>query len=510
LQPPARTPRAVARPARLRYKSSGRQSPVNIPAAGAMNNWFDHILFQIRTRAEQPAIVMEDRAVTYGMLGAGIERCARRIAGLGIARGEPAALLVQNPLRHLTLALALHRIGIPSLSLEHNQAGIAEIKLATVLGDAAARGLVKPGARVIEVTDEWFSQEPPAGAALPEPFAGSQQVCRLSLTSGTTGAPKILSHTVADVGSRAMSFIGLDWRVVLCMLGLSTNFGFTTDCAALAYGRTLCLAESPYQAIRMIELFSIDFILLSTEQLLALTRVARKTNAGLSSLRNVWIGGEIPTRALLESASLHVCKDILNRYGASELGLIARSTARELLANPGLAGHVVPGIEVSIVDPAGNRCPPGRPGFVMARRTGDGADKAPWSDLGDVGWIAPDGQLFVIGRTSDLGPPGAAGAWTPQASPVHEIEHLLRLEWDVTDAAAVLVEDAQSGARPQAWVGVVDNRGADAARLEAIARARGIDCAVRLVELKAIPRGLNGKVIRGQLKAAIEAATAGR
>ena len=42
-----------------------------------------------------------------------------------------------------------------------------------------------------------------------------------------------------------------------------------------------------------------------------------------------------------------------------------------------------------------------------------------------------------------------------------------------------------------------------------VLRARGIDNSIRLLDLKAIPRGANGKVNRAQLKAVMLAATAG-
>ena len=119
-----------------------------------MNNWFDHILFNIRTLADQPAIVMEDRVATYGMLGAGLERCARRIAGLNIRPGVPVAILMRNPLRHLILTFALFRLGIPSISLEHSQAGLKTLELPLVLGDGDARNAVGFGRHVVDVTDE--------------------------------------------------------------------------------------------------------------------------------------------------------------------------------------------------------------------------------------------------------------------------------------------------------------------------------------------------------------------
>jgi hypothetical protein len=134
------------------------------------------------------------------------------------------------------------------------------------------------------------------------------------------------------------------------MPGLSSNWGFTTACAVLATGRTLCFAESPLQAIRMIELFAIDFVMASTEQLLVLTRVARKSGAHLQSLRTIWIGGTVPSRALLEAAMIYLCRNILCRYAASEIGLMAQATAAEVLASPGLVGHIVPGVDIALFD----------------------------------------------------------------------------------------------------------------------------------------------------------------
>jgi hypothetical protein len=93
-----------------------------------------------------------------------------------------------------------------------------------------------------------------------------------------------------------------------------------------------------------------------------------------------------------------------------------------------------------------------------------------------------------------------------RVSPVHEVEHLLRLEWDATDAAAVLVEDG-AGEQPQIWIGIVDNKGASAEKIAAAARLRGIGYVIRLFDLTAIPRGANGKVNRPQLKTLLLAAT---
>jgi acyl-CoA synthetase (AMP-forming)/AMP-acid ligase II len=136
-----------------------------------MNNWFDYIMLHARAQPEKPAMVMEDRVVTYGMLRAAIERCAHRIVALNIAPDGPVAVLVKNPIRHFTLGLALFRVGIEAVSLEHSQSGIKDLKFTAVLGDNGAASLIDPDNRFIEVPDAWFSQDVPAPGELPNSFS---------------------------------------------------------------------------------------------------------------------------------------------------------------------------------------------------------------------------------------------------------------------------------------------------------------------------------------------------
>jgi acyl-coenzyme A synthetase/AMP-(fatty) acid ligase len=470
-----------------------------------MRTWFEHILFQTRAQPQKPALVMEDRVVTYGMLGAGIDRCARRIAMARIDPSGPVAVRVSNPIRHLTLCLALFRAGLASVSLEQDQTGVTGLTFAAELRDGETTGPIGPGSRHIDVTDDWFASDVPLDNVPLAGFRDATQTCRFSLTSGSTGTPNRVPHTVDGIGQRILEkllgCIDASRTAVLCMPGLSTILGFSTSCAALTAGRTLCFAEFPLQAVRMIELFSVDVVMAATEQLLALTRATRTSGAQLRSLRTAWVTGGTPTRPLLEAAMIYVCKDIFCRYGVSEVGLVAVTTGRELLAQPTLVGHVVPGVEIGIFDPHGNPCATGAVGIIKRRRDAEPAHDAPrdpWITLGDRGWITPDGQLHIVGRTSDTARAGR------ELSPVHEAEHVLRLEWDVTDAAAVLVDE---GGRPDIWIGVVDGVDISVEALTAMLRRRGIDHPIRLFRLPAIPRSVNGKVNRDQLKALMLAST---
>lgn len=471
-----------------------------------MNHWFEHILYNTRSQPETPAIVLEDRVVTYRMLGSAIENCARRILALEIEKDGLVAVCNANPIRHFTLCLALHRIGVCSMSLEHAQPGIAALTFSAILGDVATRPKVDSGSRFIEVSDDWFGPETMQGSDLPVGFSDPREVCHYALTSGSTGAPKSFGCTIEYVGRHVPRAIIYNCTHVLCMVGLSSGWGYLIACATLATGKTLCFATTPYQSVRMIELFSIDFLIASFDQLVAITRVARKLSAQMGSLRTVVAAGSVPSRALLEAAAAHVCKNIICRYGTTEIGLVADAFANEVLGNPGLIGRVVPDIELAVFDPQGNRLSANQRGFVKGRIKSwigdlppERENEYPWVDVGDVGWVTDDNLFYIIGRTADIGSLRIA-APAKQVSPIYEVEHLVKLEWDTTDAAAVLVE---SGVEPEIWVATVGCKDANVAKLEMILRQRGIEEPVRLFTLPSVPRAANGKIQHAKLKSVL-------
>lgn len=470
-----------------------------------MDDWFEHLLYNTLSQPESPAIVMEDQVVTYGMLGNAIESSARRIVSWNIPKGGLVAVCIANPIRNFTLCLALYRIGVCSMSLEHAQPGIASLPFAAILGDSAARPRVDPGSRFIEVSSDWFGRDAAAGGSLPAGFSDTREICHYALTSGSTGARKNFGCTIEYVGRHVPRAIKYNCTHVLCMLGLSSAWGYLIACATLGTGKTLCFATTPFQAVRMIELFSIDYFMASIDQLVAITRIARKLSAQLKSLRTVVTGGSVPSRALLEAAAAHICKDIICRYGTTELGLVADAPASEVLANPGLIGRVIPDIELAVFDRRDNKLSPGQVGTVKGRIKSwlgalppESENEHPWIDVGDVGWVTSDHRFYVIGRTTDVPTAGIEDTPAQQVSPIYEVEHLVKLEWDATDAAAVLA--GNDTGRPEIWVATVDCKDADAAKLEAILRHRGIEGAVRLFSVPSIPRGANGKIQHAQLK----------
>jgi acyl-CoA synthetase (AMP-forming)/AMP-acid ligase II len=180
-----------------------------------------------------------------------------------------------------------------------------------------------------------------------------------------------------------------------------------------------------------------------------------------------------------------------------------------------LVGQVVPDVEIGIFDGRGERCKVDEVGIVKGRlheepgaaTSGRGPDRS-WADLGDLGWVDAGGRLFIAGRTADAPAAGAQRALAGRISLVHEVEHLVRLEWDLVDAAAILAEDT-SPSMPEIWVGIVGNKDVRAEALRELLRLRGIENPLRVMSVPAIPRGANGKVNRADLNSLMRA-SAGR
>jgi long-chain acyl-CoA synthetase len=198
--------------------------------------------------------------------------------------------------------------------------------------------------------------------------------------------------------------------------------------------------------------------------------------------------------------------EISELYGASEGGA-TRITSAEWLERPGSVGTPWPGVEVSILDEAGNRLPPGEQGIVYIRPPGetrfhyhDDPSKTAeaWRDegftVGDVGYVDEDGYLYLTDRASDMVIRGGVNIYP------REIEEVLHTHPDVVDCAVFGVPDDRLGEQLHAVVEVRTDVTADALRDH---------CATHLADFKVpktielvdeLPRQPNGKVLKRVLR----------
>ena len=104
---------------------------------------------------------------------------------------------------------------------------------------------------------------------------------------------------------------------------------------------------------------------------------------------------------------------VIEYYAASEGGGTV-ITAREWLERPGSVGRPWPGTEVRVLDPEGNDVPAGEPGLVYLRMGTSTFDYHQHEaktlasrargmfTVGDIGYLDPDGYLYLCDRKSDM------------------------------------------------------------------------------------------------------------
>jgi long-chain acyl-CoA synthetase len=197
---------------------------------------------------------------------------------------------------------------------------------------------------------------------------------------------------------------------------------------------------------------------------------------------------------------------LVESYGTTEVGIIARMRPEDHLRKPGACGRVIEQVEVQIRDAAGNVLPRGEVGeiyvrtpYMIARYLNEGAPRElieGYFATGDVGRFDADDFLYVVDRKKDMIIAGGVNIYPA------EIEDALRKHPAVFDAAAFGVPHADLGEEVRAVVECVESANVSEAellafvadQLAAYKRPRAIDF------VREIPRNPAGKILKRQLR----------
>ncbi len=204
-------------------------------------NWFGVLAHHASRRPDRAITVFEGEATTYGEMAARVAALAGGLHERGVGAGDVVALLSFNCPEFLEAMFAANRLGAVAMPinwrlaapevryiLEHSEARALVCDEPLVeLGDEACTGLedVLVRACIAPVAgDGWATlAELRNGAAAPDPVrAEPDDVHRLMYTSGTTGRPKGVMITHAN----------LAWKNLAHLV----EFGFTADDLGLACG----------------------------------------------------------------------------------------------------------------------------------------------------------------------------------------------------------------------------------------------------------------------------------
>lgn len=375
------------------------------------------------------AAVVGGQEITYAHFERDIQRCARWLDLHGGADVRLVAVCIRHPYWHWVANLALMRRAVASVSLMPGQLKTplpVDLCLADGPLDAAWPVLQFDNAALDAAGSPVQASAPDTGRGASGAAAESTllqwslhpQAQRWVLTSGTTGRPKVVAITAADLQVRthaalqSFSTITADTRM-LSLLDVDTLGGLVLPLLAWLRGGTVLMGlPSPSgRGQAQVPYFTSNFLMASPAHVNALLQQTAQVWPGREQRQVHVAGARLHPRVRDEALRKMGCQ-VFSHYGSTEAGLVASCNALRMDQTPGLAGKVHAGVQVQVVDALGAPLPHGQQGVVRLQRPGmaqgyQGEAHSPqfrdgWFYPGDLGTLSTDGWLTVTGREDDL------------------------------------------------------------------------------------------------------------
>ncbi|MBP3985869.1 acyl--CoA ligase [Pseudoxanthomonas helianthi] len=483
-----------------------------------------------RERPGNIAIVDGERRIDYATFWKQCNQFAERLRADGLQPGERVAIILPNRIEAAVACYGTWLAGGVAVPL-NAQARVRDLLpwlrhcgARHVVGERANRDTVEalaqlapaPTASLLEdgqslVADAGATPEASAPATAPGDLA------TILYTSGTTGAPKgvMLSH--ANLLANAESIVGYlgltaDDRV-LSILPFYYAYGASVlnthlivgGCVAL--GPSLAFPKLVAEAIEREQATGFPGVP-STFALLLETLVREKQS--LRSLRYLTQAGGAMSPALTRRLREVLPEPrLFVMYGQTEAtSRISWLPPERLDDKPGSVGIPVAGTRWKIVGEDGREVGPGESGEVCVRGPGvmpgywnnpqatATALRDGWLHTGDLGWLDGDGYLYLHGRRSDMIKTGAH-----RVHPL-DVEEVIAELPDVREVAVVGVDDEVLGQVVGAYVVSSDAsmpRASDRIKAHCRARLAAYKIPRHVTFVDALPRTASGKVRRAQL-----------
>jgi long-chain acyl-CoA synthetase len=413
--------------------------------------------------------------------------------------------------------VAVHAAWLAGCSIVSASTMVPDVEVQRRVNETCASAVLRPSESDLTVVVQTTDVQAPApdGEAL------------VMFTSGTTGTPKGASLTFdslrgslvgialgagLDAEGRAPRMPARGPRLVL--VPIAHMGGFLGSITAWWLGKPALLVAkfSGERVIDLAQRHRIGIMGMTPAMVWELAQMS--VTPKLPGVHSVTVG----TAALPEATRIAFEEKfgipVLRNYGQTEFaGAIAFERQSDVAAGirpPDTVGRVAPGVEVVILDEAGNSLPTGSTGEIAARAASAmsgylGVDGRPeitegWLRTGDLGKIDGDGFVYVVGRVRDVLVCGGFNVYPAQ------VEAALNELPDVADSAVSGLPDDRLGEIPVATVVLNVGSVADTESLRRELRSKlaAYELPRRIAVVDAIPRRDTGKVDRDAVGRIVE------
>jgi fatty-acyl-CoA synthase len=459
-------------------------------------------------------------AEAEGVRRASFEEVAARVAclasalqRLGIGAGDRVGTFCWNTQQHLEAYLAvpnmgavLHTINIRLFPeqiryiVNHAEDSVLIVddslvpQLATVAADLeTVRHFVVVGAgEATALPGSVLRYEELLAGEAPEfawPQLDERTAAAMCYTSGTTGNPRgvvyshrsTFLHSLGVVSPEALGISERDRVMPVVPMFHANAWGLPYACWTV--GSDLVLPSRFAQAGRLAELIASERVTMAAgvpTLWFDMLQVGERQPLDLSSLRMLMAGGAAVPRPLIEAYEQRYGVCLTQGWGLTETSPVASLAypprnvePADAMAERATAGRVIAGVELQLLDGAGNPLP------WDGRAVGEIAVRGPWVTsayyresapekfrdgwllTGDVGSIDARGYIHISDRSKDVIKSG--GEWISSL----ELEAAILTHPAVREVAVIAIPDERWGERPLACVVLKEGAKASADELRA-------------------------------------------
>jgi len=437
------------------------------------------------------ALTERERKVSYSELNRRVNQLANRLLALGAQKGDKASLYLNNSIEFAEIYFALSKLGVIVVPINFRIKGrellhivlhsdstllffnhmtrqnVESLRMDLVgvekfifVGNTSSNWYVL----YKELFDGSSQDEPPA-------FVSEEDIHSICYTSGTTGLPKGAVLTNLNIFIHHYYVTSSEFGVThddifLATTPLSQRIGWGKLINSIALGCTFVMIPSfdAEEAMRIVEKERVTILSIVPTIGRLILQLPHLESYDTRSLKMFFVTGEAfpmeVKKGLMEKFP-HV--KIVSYFASTEAAIVTSMMHENILAKPTSVGHLLPGVEVKIVDDEGKEVPLGEVGEIITKCGKPGmfsmmkeyykdpiqtqeAFIGEWLKTGDMGRFDDEGYLYIVDRKKDMIISGGFNIYS------REVEAILEGNEKVAEVAVIGVPDETYGEAVKAFI----------------------------------------------------------